>query len=139
MDRKIAELRAPLLRWYRRSSRDLPWRRTRDPYAIWVAEVMLQQTQVATVVPYYRRFMTRFPDPASLAAASEEEVLAVTGYARGAVAPFGLPQPLRILVDASVFARPELSLGSGVRGTAIILSRANLKRALGDVEVGQFT
>jgi Cys-tRNA(Pro) deacylase len=74
-----------------------------------------------------------------LTTASEEEVLAVTGYSRGAVAPFGLPQPLRILADESVFARPELSLGSGVRGTAIILSRANLKRALGDVEVGQFT
>jgi A/G-specific adenine glycosylase len=87
MTRTIADLRAPLLRWYRRSSRDLPWRRTRDPYAIWVAEVMLQQTQVATVLPYYRRFMTRFPDPARLAAASEEEVLALwsgLGYYRRA-------------------------------------------------------
>ena len=74
-----------------------------------------------------------------LTTASEEEVLAVTGCARGAVAPFGLLQPLRILVDESVFARPELSLGSGVRGTAIILSRANLKSTLGQVEVGRFT
>jgi A/G-specific adenine glycosylase len=83
----IAELRAPLLRWYRRSSRNLPWRRTRDPYAIWVAEVMLQQTQVATVLPYYGRFMERFPDPASLAAATEEDVLALwsgLGYYRRA-------------------------------------------------------
>jgi A/G-specific adenine glycosylase len=83
----VAELRARVLRWYRRSRRDLPWRRTRNPYAIWVSEVMLQQTRVATVLPYYRRFMKRFPDPASLARASEEQVLALwsgLGYYRRA-------------------------------------------------------
>jgi A/G-specific adenine glycosylase len=87
MTRPHTELRALLLRWYRRSRRDLPWRRTRDPYAIWVSEVMLQQTQVATVLPYYRRFMKRFPDPTSLARAPEERVLAVwsgLGYYRRA-------------------------------------------------------
>src|SRR5438874_2450689 len=46
-----------LLAWYRRGHRDLPWRRTRDPYAIWVSEIMLQQTQVATVIPYFERWM----------------------------------------------------------------------------------
>jgi A/G-specific adenine glycosylase len=71
----VRKLRAPLLRWYARHKRDLPWRRTRDPYAIWVSEIMLQQTQVATVLPYYRRFLDRFPDVASLAEATEEEVL----------------------------------------------------------------
>jgi A/G-specific adenine glycosylase len=76
----VRKLRAPLLRWYARHKRDLPWRRTRDPYAIWVSEVMLQQTQVATVLPYYRRFLDRFPDVASLAGATEEEVL---GYWSG--------------------------------------------------------
>lgn len=76
----VRKLRAPLLRWYARHKRDLPWRRTRDPYAIWVSEVMLQQTQVATVLPYYGRFLDRFPDVASLAAATEEEVL---GYWSG--------------------------------------------------------
>jgi A/G-specific adenine glycosylase len=55
--------------------RDLPWQGTRDPYAIWLSEIMLQQTQVATVVPYYQRFRARFPDVASLAAADEDEVL----------------------------------------------------------------
>jgi A/G-specific adenine glycosylase len=83
----IRDRRAPLLRWYRRNRRDLPWRRTRDPYAIWVSEVMLQQTQVATVIPYYARFLERFPDVASLAAASEEGVLAAwsgLGYYRRA-------------------------------------------------------
>jgi Cys-tRNA(Pro) deacylase len=74
-----------------------------------------------------------------LTTATEEEVLAVTGYTRGAVAPFGLPEPMRILVDESVFRQPEVSLGSGVRGTAVILTRADLKRALGEVEVGRFT
>jgi A/G-specific adenine glycosylase len=61
--------------WYRRSGRDLPWRRTRDPYAILVSEIMLQQTQVATVIPYYREWLRRFPDFKSLAGASESEVL----------------------------------------------------------------
>ncbi len=64
-----------LLAWYRRSRRDLPWRRTRDAYYIWVSEVMLQQTQVATVVPFYERFLARFPDVASLARAPLDDVL----------------------------------------------------------------
>jgi A/G-specific adenine glycosylase len=66
---------AALLRWYRRQRRDLPWRGSRDPYRIWVSEVMLQQTQVATVLPYYRSFLERFPDVASLAAAPLDDVL----------------------------------------------------------------
>jgi len=64
-----------LLRWFRREARDLPWRRTRDPYAIWISEVMLQQTQIATVLPYYDRWMRRFPDVKSLAAARLDTVL----------------------------------------------------------------
>ena len=63
-------LTAPLLDWYAREARDLPWRRTRDPYAILVSEVMLQQTQVARVVPRYLEWLERWPDAASLAAAS---------------------------------------------------------------------
>lgn len=55
--------------------RDLPWRRTRDPYAIWISEIMLQQTRVAAAIPYYERFLARFPDAESLAHASEDEVL----------------------------------------------------------------
>lgn len=74
MKRSIA--RARLLEWYRASARDLPWRKTKDPYAIWVSEVMLQQTRVDTVLAYYRSFMERFPTPASLAEANEDEVMA---------------------------------------------------------------
>jgi len=70
-------IRSALARWYSRHARDLPWRRTRDPYAIWISEVMLQQTRVAAVIPYYERFLTRFPDVAALAEASEPEVLAL--------------------------------------------------------------
>lgn len=64
-----------LLDWYAREGRDLPWRRTRDPYRIWLSEVILQQTRVAQGMKYYLRFTERFPDVASLAAAPEDEVL----------------------------------------------------------------
>lgn len=64
-----------LLEWYWWAKRDLPWRKTSDPYHIWVSEVMLQQTQVKTVIPYYHNFLGRFPDLTSLASASLEEVL----------------------------------------------------------------
>lgn len=87
MAERDARLTDALLRWYPRVARDLPWRRTRDPYAIWVSEVMLQQTRVETVVPYYQRFMQRWPDAATLAAASLDDVLVVwsgLGYYRRA-------------------------------------------------------
>ncbi len=64
-----------LLHWYRKNRRDLPWRRTRDSYVVWVSEIMLQQTTVATVIPYYERFLKRFPTVQALAEADEEEVL----------------------------------------------------------------
>ena len=65
-----------LIAWQKIHGRhDLPWQNTHDPYAIWVSEIMLQQTQVTAVIPYYQRFMQRFPDIASLAAAEQEEVL----------------------------------------------------------------
>ena len=64
-----------LLAWYAEHGRDLPWRRTRDPYAIWVSEIMLQQTRVETVLPYYLRFMDQYPTVESLAGARLEEVL----------------------------------------------------------------
>jgi A/G-specific adenine glycosylase len=73
--------------WFRRQGRDLPWRRTRDPYAILVSEMMLQQTTVAAVVPYFQRWMKRFPSVQELAAAEESEVLALwqgLGYYRRA-------------------------------------------------------
>jgi len=67
--------RGEILAWYRRARRDLPWRRTRDPWAIWVSEAMLQQTRVDVVIPYYERFLERYPDPGALARADLDEVL----------------------------------------------------------------
>jgi len=64
-----------LLAWFSRHKRDLPWRRTSDPYQIWISEIMLQQTQVATVIPYFERFIVSFPTVAALAQADESEVL----------------------------------------------------------------
>jgi A/G-specific adenine glycosylase len=76
-----------LLTWFARYKRDLPWRKNRDPYRIWVSEVMLQQTQVATVIPYFERFLQAFPTLADLAAADEQDVLRLwegLGYYRRA-------------------------------------------------------
>lgn len=76
-----------LLRWYDGAARDLPWRRTRDPYHIWVSEIMLQQTRVGAVLEHYRNFVARFPSVASLASARESAVLAAwsgLGYYRRA-------------------------------------------------------
>lgn len=68
-------IREALGAWYDTSARDLPWRRTRDPYAIWLSEVMLQQTRVETVIPYFERFLERFPSVDALASAPMDEVL----------------------------------------------------------------
>ncbi len=84
---KIDRLRRRLLKWYDENKRDLPWRGSRDPYAIWVSEIMLQQTRVAVVVERYQAFLKRFPSLMSLALANEEEVLALwsgLGYYRRA-------------------------------------------------------
>lgn len=82
-----ARIAARLLDWYRAEARDLPWRRTRDPYAIWISEAMLQQTRVETVIGYWRRFLDRLPTVEALAEAEEDEVLALwsgLGYYRRA-------------------------------------------------------
>jgi A/G-specific adenine glycosylase len=83
----LAVFRKQLLAWFRQFQRDLPWRGTRDPYRVWLSEIMLQQTRVAAVVPYYQRFLERFPNLRALAAAPEEEVLRLwsgLGYYRRA-------------------------------------------------------
>jgi A/G-specific adenine glycosylase len=100
-DQKIERLRRQLLGWYARNRRDLPWRRNADPYAIWVSEIMLQQTRVAVVVERYKTFLERFPTLASLAVAPEQEVLALwsgLGYYRRA----------RMLHKASQFVANQL-------------------------------
>jgi A/G-specific adenine glycosylase len=71
----LPSFRRALLRWYARHARDLPWRRSRDPYHIWISEIMLQQTTVVAVVPYFERFLQRFPTLGELAAAGEDDVL----------------------------------------------------------------
>src|SRR5260370_12190795 len=73
--RELDIFRKQLLGWFRQFQRDLPWRRSKDPYCIWLSEIMLQQTRVAAAIPYYERFLQRFPDVHALAAAPQEEVL----------------------------------------------------------------
>nr|AYM54074.1 A/G-specific adenine glycosylase [Byssovorax cruenta] len=80
-------IRRALAAWFEATARDLPWRRRRDPYAVWLSEIMLQQTRVETVVPYFERFLSRFPDVGALSAAPIDEVLSLwsgLGYYRRA-------------------------------------------------------
>ncbi|HET8923270.1 MAG TPA: A/G-specific adenine glycosylase [Candidatus Acidoferrum sp.] len=74
-NRELSNFRQQLLGWFCQFQRDLPWRRTRDPYRIWLSEIMLQQTRVVAVIPYYEKFLERFPNIETLAAAPQEEVL----------------------------------------------------------------
>ena len=99
---EVSRFRRLLLEWFDEHARDLPWRRTRDPYAIWVSEIMLQQTRVAAVIGHYARFMGKFPTLPALAAAKEDDVLACwsgLGYYRRA----------RMLHRASQFVMRELN------------------------------
>ncbi len=108
--RGVADFRKRLLAWYRRARRPLPWRRTRDPYRIWVSEVMLQQTRVAAVIPYYEKFLERFPDVESLARAGQDEVLALwsgLGYYSRAR---NLHKAARQIVERGGFPRDYASL-----------------------------
>ena len=82
--------------------------------------------------------LRRYLGKSRLTMASEREVLETTGYPLGAVSPFGLPNPIRILVDSSVAGQADLSIGSGERNSTVILTREDLFRALGDVESGEF-
>jgi A/G-specific adenine glycosylase len=140
-------LRAAVLEWYARTGRDLPWRRTTDPYAILVSEVMLQQTQVARVLPRYLEWLERWPDASSLAAASRAEVLAAwvgLGYNRRAVAlheaarvvaASGWPSDLRSLpgvgpytaaaVDSFSFGVQVAAVDTNVRRVASRLGRGS--------------
>ena len=79
----LSRLPGPLLAWFRGNARDLPWRKTEDPYRIWVSEIMLQQTRVAAVLGYYARFLTAFPSVEALANAPEDHLMKlweVLGY-----------------------------------------------------------
>ena len=74
---EVEQFRRDLLAWFERCKRDLPWRRTRDPYAIWLSETMLQQTRVTAAIPYYEKFLARFPDYRALAESPEADLLAM--------------------------------------------------------------
>jgi A/G-specific adenine glycosylase len=92
-----------MLDWFERNQRDLPWRRTNDPYQIWLSEIMLQQTRVTAVIPYFERFIARFPDYQALAAATEPELLAMwsgLGYYSRAR---NLHQAARLMVERGGF------------------------------------
>jgi A/G-specific adenine glycosylase len=145
-----------LLDWYAREARDLPWRHTRDPYAILVSEVMLQQTQVARVVPRYVAWLQRWPTPETLAGAPVADVLAEwvgLGYNRRAlrlreacahVAEHGWPDDLRTLpgigpytaaaVGAFAFERDELPVDTNVRR---VLERTGFAPSHTPPELGQ--
>ncbi|MBI4822132.1 MAG: A/G-specific adenine glycosylase [Deltaproteobacteria bacterium] len=104
------EARSRLLDWYRRAARDLPWRRTRDPYAVWISEVMLQQTRVETVVPYYHKFLERFPTVTRLADAEPDDVRAMwsgLGYYRRARLMHETARLVRDRFSGSIPSSPE--------------------------------
>jgi len=134
-----------LLRWYAREARDLPWRRTRDPWAILVSEVMLQQTQAVRVVPYYERFLARFPDPAACAAAPAAEVLRAwsgLGYNRRAlalhrtatiVARDGWPADLVALPGVGPYT--AAAVASFAFGAAVLAVDVNVRRVLARSEI----
>jgi A/G-specific adenine glycosylase len=141
--------RRRLLRWYARSGRDLPWRRTSDPYAILVSEVMLQQTQVARVIPAYMSFLVRFPTLGALARASLGDALrawAGLGYNRRAqnlhrtarLAAAGLPREVAAL-DAlpGIGAYTAGAVACFAHGTRVAFADTNVRRVLGRIALGR--
>jgi len=144
MSADLDALRDALLRWYAKERRDLPWRRTADPYAILVSEVMLQQTQVARVVPRYLEWLARWPTAAALAAASRAEVLAAwvgLGYNRralalhaaaAAVARDGWPEDLRTLPGVGPYtAAAVASFAFGAQVAAVDTNARRVAARLG--------
>ena len=144
MSADLDALRDALLRWYAKERRDLPWRRTADPYAILVSEVMLQQTQVARVVPRYLEWLARWPTAAALAAASRAEVLAAwvgLGYNRralalhaaaAAVARDGWPEDLRTLPGVGPYtAGAVASFAFGAQVAAVDTNARRVAERLG--------
>ncbi|MGB2982701.1 MAG: A/G-specific adenine glycosylase [Candidatus Bipolaricaulia bacterium] len=110
-EKRIRKIREKLLAWYAVEARELPWRNTRDPYAIFVSEIMLQQTRVETVLAYYGRFLERFPTVESLASASVDDVLKAwegLGYYRRAQ---NLHRAARILVKEHEGQLPTTTAG----------------------------
>lgn len=142
-------VRRRLLSWYDRAARDLPWRKTHDPYAVLVSEVMLQQTQVARVLPAYAAFLRRFPTLAALARAPLSEVLRAwsgLGYNRRArdlhriarACPRGLPSEvaaLDALPGIGVYTAGAIACFAG--GVPVAFADTNIRRVLGRIALGR--
>ena len=140
----MAEFARKLVLWQRRHGRHgLPWQGTTDPYRVWLSEIMLQQTQVAAVIPFYERFLARFPDVDSLAAASEDEVLQLWSglgyYARGRnlhaaakiIAAQGFPTELeKILELPGVGPSTAAAIAAFAFGRRAAILDGNVKRVL---------
>jgi A/G-specific adenine glycosylase len=141
------EFAAKLVRWQRRHGRhDLPWQGTTDPYRIWLSEVMLQQTQVSTVIPYYGRFLEKYPTVQALAAASEEEVLELWSglgyYARGrnlhkaarVIAQDGFPRTAEKIAELPGVGRSTAAaIAAFAYGERAAILDGNVKRVLARV------
>jgi len=140
----VPEFARKLILWQRRHGRSgLPWQGTRDPYRVWLSEIMLQQTQVAAVIPYYKRFLARFPDVASLAAASQDEVLRLWAglgyYARGRnlhaaakwIAVHGFPSQLEEIEELpGVGPSTAAAIAAFAFGRRAAILDGNVKRVL---------
>jgi A/G-specific adenine glycosylase len=141
---RTASFSQELVAWQRRHGRKgLPWQGTRDPYRIWLSEVMLQQTQVAAVIPYYERFLARFPDVLALASASEEEVLTLWAglgyYARGRnlhaaarwIAANGFPETAQAIAELPGVGRSTAAaIAAFAFGERAAILDGNVKRVL---------
>ena len=126
----LKQFRESLLNWFEAYRRDLPWRKNCDPYRIWISEIMLQQTRVAAVIPYYQRFLERFPNAKALAAAPQEEVLRLwsgLGYYQRARNLQRAAQQI-VMIHGGVFPRTHQEIlalaGIGEYTAAAILSIA---------------
>jgi A/G-specific adenine glycosylase len=140
----VSAFASALVAWQRRHGRKgLPWQDTRDPYRIWLSEVMLQQTQVSTVIPYYERFLRRFPAVEALAAAAEEEVLQLWSglgyYARGrnlhaaaqAIAKDGFPRTAEEIAELPGVGRSTAAaIAAFAFGERAAILDGNVKRVL---------
>ena len=146
------DLNAALLEWYAAQGRDLPWRRTHDPYAILVSEIMLQQTRAQTVIPYYEKFLERFPTARDLAEAAETEVLrrwSGLGYYRRARSLHGIARETvaryagRLPDDGAALQRLS-GIGRYTAGAILAFAHSkdaalvdtNVRRVLGRVFLG---
>lgn len=142
-------LRRRLLRWYAREKRDLPWRRTRDPYAVLVSEVMLQQTQASRVIPAYTAFLERFPTLRSLARTPLGDVLRAwsgLGYNRrardlhriAAASPHGLPRDVAALdLLPGIGAYTAGAVACFATGSRVAFADTNIRRTLGRIVLGR--